>query len=71
MKLSFHRQGEPPQPRITPLEYGQLLARRFSAVAGQVALIIRGPDPVGTDAAKEAMQAFEAIRIHLKQARGK
>jgi protein-glutamine gamma-glutamyltransferase len=68
MERHFRRRGKPRLPSVTPLEYEQLLCRRFPELAGQVALITRyfqqaayGPEPLGPADAMRTLEAFTAI----------
>lgn len=63
--------------QMTPLEYGQLLSRRFPPLAGQVATITRlfqqaayGPVPVAAEEAEEALRAFEEMQKYSEQKAG-
>jgi hypothetical protein len=61
---------------VTPLEYEEILIRRFPSLAPQVATITRlfrqaayGPLPVGTKGAEEALRAFKEMQHLLAQFR--
>ena len=63
--------GVPRPPQATPLEYEQLLARRFPHLAPQIATITRlfqqaayGPLPVTAEEAQETLRAFEEVQRH-------
>ena len=69
MERHFARRGEARPPHLTPLEYEQLLCRRFPELDEQVALITRhfqqaayGPDLPGPAEAHGALEAFTAIQ---------
>ncbi|HEY6874537.1 MAG TPA: transglutaminaseTgpA domain-containing protein [Geobacteraceae bacterium] len=75
MERHFTARGAERLPHVTPLEYEQLLARRFKPLAGQVAAITRlfersayGAVPIAAGEADEALSAFEEIQKHKDQA---